>query len=121
MNDPEDWLSDCLPTVWAKMGPQMAPQLWKALDDQFRPEDQRAQVCFGLLALAKTYSAERDPIVIGLTSRLADRVYANPSLNAYIIHVLHQLKATQARKIIATAFKQKRVNTRIMGPGDVKL
>lgn len=121
MDDPDDWLSDCLPAVWARMGPEVQSLLLQVLVDPSRAEQQRAQSCLGLLKLAEIFPQERESIVSELVERLDDSSFDNPTVNAYMVFTLNRLKATQALKSIKAAYRKKRVNKSIMGLGDVEM
>ncbi len=121
MDDPDDWLSDCLPAVWAKMGLEVQSQLWRVLDNPTRSEQQRSQICLGMLKLAETFPQAREAIVSELVERLDDLTFDNPTVIAFMVFTLNRLKATQALKVIKQAFKQKRVNTHVIELRDVQM
>ena len=114
-----DWLSDRLPKVWAMMGEPVEPALWSLLDDESYSTTQRGVVIAGLRSLAVAHAVRRDAIVAGLANRLSDSAYTNPTINGYIVFVLDQMEAVAARKAIANAFAQEKVDTHIMQPNDV--
>jgi hypothetical protein len=119
MKDENDWLSDCLPAVWSKMGPTVSPYLWLLIDDVSRPETHRAQAVFGLFKLARAHLSQQDLVINGLVDRLNLYQGDVPTLNAYIVHSLSRLKAQKAEKTIRTAFKHGWVNERIITLEDV--
>lgn len=116
-----DWLSDCLPAVWALMGKAVEPILWNLLDDAHYSDDQFGLVVYALNLLIPTCPERREAIISGLVERLSDPARTNPTVNAYIVFVLNRLNASSARKAIVKAFKQDRVNTRIMRLEDISL
>jgi hypothetical protein len=114
-----DWLSDRLPAVWGQMGEQVEPALWNLLDDETLHPDPRGLAVAGMRVLAQTYPKRRAAIVAGLASRLSAPPPYNAIVNGYIVFVLDRLKAVEAREAIADAFKQGKIATDIMQPGDV--
>jgi hypothetical protein len=114
-----DWLSDKLPTVWARMGPQAEPPLWEYLSNSQHAPPKRGLVLLGLATIAATHPARRSDIV-GRFVRLLQRAPADDAeANAYIVYVLKRLEAVEATQAISAAFAQGKVDTSIVAPYDI--
>jgi hypothetical protein len=118
MDNPDDWLSDLLPRIWARTGPTVSPLLWAIIDQPLYSEDKRAQAVFGLEKLALSQDLSRAVVIEGLVQRLEALRGDTPSLNAYIIVTLRRLQASQAEPLIAGMFQKGWVNERIVTPGE---
>jgi hypothetical protein len=116
---PNDWLSDLLPTIWAKMGAPAEISLWDILDDSNCNPEARGLAAFGLLNLVQNKSIPRLPAIRALAERLQAGRTDNAIVNAYIIFVLEQLKAVETKDAVRAAFKKKLVDTRIMDENSV--
>lgn len=116
-----DWLSDLLPGVWARMGGEVEPALWKLLDDPFLTHETRGVAAAGLHALAETYPRQSKAIVQGMIARLDAPTALNPEVNAYLAFLLDEMGAIGALPAIEAAFKQGRIALDIFSPEDLTL
>lgn len=116
---PNDWLSDCLPKVWAQMGAPVENVLWEILDDPKCKPEQRGLASSGLQKLIENKSIPRLPAIHSLAERLSPGGTDNAIVNAYIIFVLKNLNAAEVKIAISTAFKKKLVDTKIMNKNDI--
>jgi hypothetical protein len=117
---PNDWLSDQLPQVWARMGLAAEPVMWEYLEDMSHPAQKRGIALAGLEALAKANASQRAGMVAELAERLQNSAASEAQVNGLIVFVLNRMKAVQARDVIAQAFKQGKVDTKVMTPADVE-
>ena len=113
-NHPNDWLSDCLPRVWAQMGSGVEPALWDILDDPACKPDQRGLAVSGLEKLVENKSIPRLPVVHALAERLSPGRTDNALVNAYIVFVLDNLHAVETKDAVRAAYKKKLVDTKTM-------
>jgi hypothetical protein len=118
-NRPDDWLSDCLPQVWAQMGPAVETALWDILDDPLCKPDARGLAAAGLQKLIQNRGIPRLPAIRALAERLQAGRTDNTLVNAYIVFVLNRLKAVEAKDAVRAAFENGRVDTGTMDPRDV--
>ncbi len=110
-----DWLSDRLTVVWGQMGPRAESPLWDYLDDSRHNPDWRSVVMLGLARIAET-NPERRPAVADRFARLLRQASVDDArANAYLVHVLDSLEATEAVEVIVEAFEQDKVDERIVG------
>jgi hypothetical protein len=110
-----DWLSDRLTVAWGQMGPRAASPLWDYLDDSQHNPDSRSVVMLGLTNIAQANPKQRPGIVDRLTHLLRSAPADDAEANAYLVHVLDSLKATEAVEVIVEAFEQDKVDERIVG------
>ncbi|MBU0491438.1 MAG: hypothetical protein KKB13_06275 [Chloroflexi bacterium] len=116
LDQPDDWLSDRLPTVWAQMGPTAEPPLWQYLDRRRRAPQKRGIVFLGLRAIAEAHPGRRLDIVQGLAGLLQRAPAQDAQANAYLVHTLERLHAVEAAEVISAAFEQGKIDLRIIGP-----
>lgn len=121
LDQENDWLSDRLPVAWARMGPQAEPALWTYVDSAGHAAEQRGVALKGLQLIAQRYADRRSTIVQGFMDRLDAHSADDAELNAYIVHMLNQIDAVEARDAIARAFEQGKIDTTIMTPDDVDM
>jgi hypothetical protein len=119
MDRENDWLSDLLPSVWAEMGPQVAEPLWAYILDRQHDPEQRGNVMVGLQELAEKYPHYRREVVAGLAQLLDDAPVDDSTANAYVVHVLGELRATEALPAITRAYDTGKVDLEIMTWDDV--
>ena len=116
---PNDWLSDCLPGVWARMGPAVEPVLWDILDDPACQPDARGLTAAGLQNLIENQAIPRLPALHGLANRLQLGRKADIIVNAYIVFVLNRLEAVEVKDAIRLAFEKGKVDSGIIVPGNI--
>ena len=119
LDQPNDWLSDRLPAVWAQIGPQAQPPLWKYLTDHLHSPEQRAVILEALRVLAETHPSQRTEIIARLTRRLKEATREDAKANAYIIFVLNRLRALGSFEVITDAFDQDKVDLEVIQRQDV--
>jgi len=114
-----DWLSDRLAVMWGLMGSAAESPLWEYLENSQHGPDQRSVVMLGLKNIAEA-DPQRRPDIVGRLGRLLRRASADDAeANAYLVHVLNRLEATEFAEIIVGAFKQGKVDERIITLEDV--
>ena len=119
MDRENDWLSDLLPSVWAEMGPQAAESLWAYLVDREHNPEQRGNVMIGLQKLAEEHPSYRPEVIQGLVHLLDDAPTEDGTANAYIAHVLGEMRATEALPVLRRAYKARKVDLKTMTWDDV--
>lgn len=115
-----DWLSDLLPDIWARMGPEVELFLWMILEDPTLSTTKR-----GLAANALRLLADEEFALHGKVIDSFGRLIANPStspeLNAYLVYFLGQIKAQGAlQPVIEAAFAENRIDTDIITLADME-
>jgi hypothetical protein len=121
LDQPNDWLSDRLPLVWASMGPAAEAPLWAYLDRPGGDPRQHGVVLLGLKAIAQLHPSRRPVIVQALMQRLAAAAVDEAASNSYLVLILDRLQAIEAREVIAEAFQQQKVDLTIIGREDVEV
>jgi hypothetical protein len=121
LDQPNDWLSDRLPLVWASMGPEAEAPLWAYLDRPGSDPRQQGVVLMGLKAIAQMHPSRRPVIVQALMERLSAAAVDETASNSYIVLILDRLQAIEARGVIAEAFQQQKVDRTIIGREDVEV
>jgi hypothetical protein len=114
-NRPNDWLSDLLPEVWARMGMAVEPILWMLLEDQTSPTQRRS-----LSAEALTFLVEEEQLLSGKLAhgfgQIIQKVQpCDPTLNAYLIYFTKEIgELERIRPIAEAAFDEQRVDEEII-------
>jgi len=117
---PNDWLSDLLPIVWARMGLAVEPVLWVLLEDTNTPAQRR-----GLAAEALTLLVEDEPLLSGKIAHGFGQIVqkeqpCDPTLNAYLILLTQEIgELERIRPIAESAFAEQRVDEKIIAPEDL--
>jgi hypothetical protein len=114
-----DWLSDRLAVVWGLVGSAAEPSLWEYLENSQHGPDQRSVVMLGLKNIAEADPQRRPDIVRGLARLLRQASADDAEANAYLVHILNRLEATEGAEVITRAFEQGKVDERIMTLEDV--
>jgi hypothetical protein len=117
----DDWLSDRLPNVWAKMGPEAATPVWQALESLAYSDDKLAVLVAGLLAIVQAHSNQTQTIVQRFITLLENSPAERADLNAYLIYALDEIGDDTAVPAIENAMEAERVNTSIIGYDSIRL
>ena len=112
-------MSDRLSVVWSDLGPRAEPPLWEYLDDSRHDPENRGVVLQGLAAISEKHPDRRQEIVGRMADLLRRAPAADSEANAYIVHILTELRAVELRDLIAESFEQGKVDTEIVGEYDV--
>jgi len=75
----------------------------------------------GLASITRTHSKRYDDIVTGMIERLQKSTTFDFRYNAYMVHLLNDLKAVDAREVIIQAYRQNKVDRKIMDEGSVTI
>jgi hypothetical protein len=97
LDEPDDWLSDRLPHVWAQMGAGAEAALWAHTDDAQHSQHVRAVSLLGLSKIAEAHPARRPVIVKEMIARLRATAKPTATYNAYLIFLLDEMDAVEAR------------------------
>jgi len=116
-----DWLSDRLAVTWGQMGSQAELPLWEYVGDSQHSPDRRSVVMLGLANIAGANPGRRSGIVDELTGLLRRASADDAQANAYLVHILDKLEASEAAEVIADAFEQDKVEEEIIGLENVSL
>lgn len=120
LKNENDWLGDVLPHVWGQMGANAEPPLWKHTDHRSNREA-RSITLSGLASIARAHSTRYDAIVKGMIERLRKSTTFDFRYNAYMVYLLDDLGAVSAREAIVEAYRQNKVDRKIMDEGSVKI
>jgi hypothetical protein len=116
-----DWLTDRLPEVWAKMGLEAAVPLWAELEALAYGDDKLAVLVAGLLNMAQSHRSQTEETVYRFSRLLENSPAEQADLNAYLIFALDEIGDDTAVPAIEKALDEGRINTRIMGLDSIKL
>jgi hypothetical protein len=120
LDQENDWLSDQLPAVWARLGPAAEVPLWDYAGDGQHTAEQRSIAFQGLGLIAEAHPARRGAVIDGLVRLLQCATATDATANGYLVHILDRLAAVEAGADIAAAFAQDKVDPGIIQPYDVE-
>jgi len=120
LKNENDWLGDVLPRIWGQMGPDAEPPLWKHTDHRSNREA-RSITLSGLASIARAHPERYDDIVQGMIERLQKSTPFDFRYNAYMVHLLNDLKAVNARDAIVEAYRQNKIDRKIIDEGSVEI
>jgi hypothetical protein len=103
MERENDWLSDLLPSVWGKMGPQAAEPLWAYVRDRRHLPQSRGVAMAGLQELAERERSYRRTVVEGLVRLLDESPAEDARANGYIVYILEEMEAVEALPALRSA------------------
>ncbi len=113
--DAGDWQHSEYPTVLAMIGPAAVPALQTYLADFRHGTWPRVTAAKALEKIGRQYPETREEIVAILAKQLAEYNRQDPTTNALLISSLVNLKAVEARNVMAAAFKANRVDLNVQG------
>jgi hypothetical protein len=117
----DDWLSDRLPVIWGRMGPQAEPPLWDCVENHGHDPRQRAMAMLGLRNIARAHPKQRRSIVRRLADLLSLAPAEDAEANAYTVWILDDLEAVEARETVVEAFEQQKIDETIITPRDLDI
>jgi hypothetical protein len=112
----EDWIMEELPAVLGLIGPPAVPALAAALADEALGLWARVVAAHSLAAVGDAHPEVRDDCIAALTRVLAGFADLDPTLNAFLISYLVELKAAEAAPQIEKAYAADAVDWSV--PGD---
>ncbi len=114
-----DWLSDKVPQVWAKMGPTIVPDLLKYLENRQQPTGKRAPVLYGLTLIAEQYPEQRNQIISTMTTHLEAATEKDAEVNGYLVYMLNRLNVIEAKDAILNAFRRNMVSPDVISINEI--
>ncbi len=114
----DDWVMEELPEVYGMIGPAAIPAITAYIADESHPEWPRIIAMSSLEKIGTMHPDARDECITALTRELGLFDENDPEFNAWIIHDLVELKATEALPIIKRAFAADCVDESIEGDWD---
>lgn len=100
MERENDWLSDLLPAVWGRMGPQAAEPLWAYLRERQYPPERRSIAMAGLQEIAMRERSYRRTVIDGLMQLLDESPAEDAQANGYIVFFLKMMDAVEALPLL---------------------
>jgi hypothetical protein len=113
--DDDEWIGEELPEVFGMIGPVALPGLDAYLADAAHPLWARVAAARGIQEIIKNSPEAREQGIASLTRTLEQYAQNDPTLNAFIILPLAELKAGESANLIERAFAAERVDESVMG------
>lgn len=114
-DDGDDWVGEEVPTVLGMIGPVALPPIAKYLADARNGLWPRLAAGQALVEIGKRHPAARDDCIAVLIRSLEGFRTHNPTLNAFLISFLVDVKAVDAAPLMERAFAANRVDISILG------
>ena len=111
----DDWVAEDMPDVLAEIGPAATEPTIAYLADIANPLWARVAAVRTLRKIAGRYPDERQSCVRALMAQLEHCSEQDPSLNAFLVDALTELKATEAAPLIKRAFDASTVDELVRG------
>lgn len=111
----DDYVVEELPQVFAMIGPAALPALAAYLGDASHGNYARSTVAEALKEMAEEHPEARDECVAILTRQLERAEEQDPSLNAFLIAPLLDLRAAESAPVIERAYAAGRVDEGCVG------
>lgn len=111
----DDWAGERLPEVFGEIGPAAVAPLTRYLQDSTHGLWARVAASGGLAAIAERHPAARRECVAALTAQLQRHGENDPTLNAFLISRLLDVRALEAAPVIESAFADKAVDISVAG------
>lgn len=114
----DDWFANDFPHLAAMMGPSAAAPIQRFAGDSRHDLWPRASALEALGRIGQSHPETRERIVSFLVERLGLHQQNNPTLNAFILVPLLDLKAVEAADAMQRAFEARCVDTEVVGDWD---
>ena len=111
----DDWVSEEIPTVFARIGPAAIPVLEDYLNDTSHGSFARIVAISSLYEIAEMHPQARSGCVEILVTALERFETFDPYTNGFLISYLTDLGAVEAAPLMERAFEAGRVNPMVMG------
>jgi hypothetical protein len=119
--EPDDWITEEMPHVFARMGPAAVPPLLAALEDTGRKDLPRLLALEGLEHLVEEHPEFREQVVSALV-RILERAEENPQeLNGFAIATLSEWEVREALPVMERAYQADLVDQMWSGTWDYVL
>jgi hypothetical protein len=113
--DAADWASEELPKVYGMIGPKAIPALARRIAESSPEVYLRVDAVHSLECIAKTHPEARKECISVMIKRLERFSKNDPTLNAFLISYLINLRATEAAELMQRAFEKGRVDLSVAG------
>jgi hypothetical protein len=113
--DDSDWAGEELPEVYGMIGPAALPALTSYLADSGHEMWPRVMVGHSIERIAAHHPSARPACITALSQQLQQFRDTDPSLNAFLISYLLDLKAVEAAPLMEQAFAANSVDLSIAG------
>jgi len=114
-DDDDDWVGEELPEVYGMIGPAAIPALIAYLADTSHPLYARVAAAHSFAEIGVNHPDSRAECVAALTAQLERFAENSPTLNAFIIGYLMDLKAVESAPVMERAFAAGRVELPVAG------
>jgi hypothetical protein len=111
----DDWVGEELPRVFSMIGAPAIPALTAYLADSTHGLFARIAAAHSLEWISRRYSATRAQSLAALSAQLEGYAGQDPTLNAFLISYLLDLKAVEAAPLIERGFAADKVDLSVMG------
>jgi hypothetical protein len=110
-----DWVTQDLNQVFARMGPDALPPLKKILANPSRSDDERETVAEAIGRLGQRHPEARAACKDVARDRLGDFARQSEGLNAFLVAAMIDLRATEDIELIRRAYRAGAVDTMLCG------
>jgi hypothetical protein len=114
-DDDDDWVGEELPDVYGMIGPAAIPALAAYLADASRPLFARVASVHSFAEIGLNHPDARAECVAALTAQLERFAENDPTLNAFLVSYLMDLKAVESAPVMERAFVAERVELPVAG------
>lgn len=111
----DDWVVEELPIVFGKIGPKAIPALQDYLANNSNGEYARVAAAESLGKIGQEHPEVRDHCVAVLTDQLKEFMENSPTVNAFVVYSLVELKAVESAPVMAQAFEANQVEGDTIG------
>ena len=111
----DDWMSEDMPEVFARIGPAAIEPLAAYLGDPAHGLYARICAAFSLSEIGQQVVGSRQACVAAVTNQLERFAENDPTMNGFLVSALVDLRAKESARVIQSAFKARQVDTDIGG------
>jgi hypothetical protein len=114
-DDDDDWVGEELPDVYGMIGPAAIPALAAYLADASHPLFARVASAHSFAEIGVNHPDARAECVAALTAQLERFAENDPTLNAFLVSYLMDLKAVESASVMERAFAAGQVELPVAG------
>jgi hypothetical protein len=114
-DDDDDWVGEELPEVYGMIGPAAIPTLAAYLADTSHPLYARIAAAHSFAEIGVNHPDSRADCVAALTAQLERFAENDPTLNAFLVSYLMDLKAVESAPVMERAFAAGQVELPVAG------
>lgn len=114
----DEWFAQELPQVFARIGPDALPVLFKIAANRSRPDDERTVAIEAIGRIGRAHPDLREDCRTAMRDRLADYARQSGVVNAFIVNSLLDVGAVEEIDLIRKAYRADAVDEVL--PGDIE-